>query len=103
MKLLLVIVLYREQAVQSLTVRSLQNALAEAPDLATDLGFYLYDNSPEPFPIPAGLLPKPVHVCQPRANRGLAVAYNAALDIAMRDGAEWLVLLDSDTELTRTF
>jgi glycosyltransferase involved in cell wall biosynthesis len=40
---------------------------------------------------------------QPKRNTGLAHAYNTALDLAIKQNIPWLLLLDSDTEVTLSF
>jgi hypothetical protein len=98
-----VIVLYRERAEDSTTVRSLQQVLAQSAALASRLLVCVYDNSPEPAPLPPQLFPCSYVSFQPRQNMGLAVAYNTALGVAKECGSPWLLLLDSDTEVTNAY
>jgi GT2 family glycosyltransferase len=98
-----VIVLYRERAENSLTVRSLRAAISQRPELAGQLLVCLYDNTPAPSPIPEHLFPAETLVFQPGTNSGLPPAYNQALRVAEARGLEWLLLLDSDTEVTADF
>ncbi len=98
-----VIVLYRERAEDSIAIRSLQQVLERTGALADRLFICVYDNSAEP-----ALLPPDLFACnwasfQPRRNTGLAVAYNAALDVANQHDIAWLLLLDSDTEVTADY
>jgi GT2 family glycosyltransferase len=99
----IVVVLYEESATQSLTVCSLRRAFAEKLNLAPHFSVLLYDNSWHPEPIPPDLLPNGVEAVQPGRNLGLAVAYNEALDRAEEQGFPWLLLLDSDTQITGEF
>jgi glycosyltransferase involved in cell wall biosynthesis len=99
----IVIVLYEEIAAQSRTVCSLNRALAEMPELIPHFSVLLYDNSWHPEPIPPDLLPGRVEAMQPGRNLGLAAAYNEALGRAEEQGFSWLLLLDSDTQISREF
>ena len=101
--LCVVIVLYRQRAMESRTVETLRNALAETPSVAGQLLICLYDNTPEPEPIPDHLFAAETLVFQPGSNGGLPPAYNQALAVAEARGLQWLLLLDSDTEITATF
>jgi GT2 family glycosyltransferase len=100
---LAVVVLYRENASESRTIRCLQQSFAAEPQLADSIFLHLYENSPEPSPIPPELFARPFHLSQPRRNNGIASAYNEALRLAQERGIEWLLLLDSDTEVTPAF
>jgi glycosyltransferase involved in cell wall biosynthesis len=98
-----VVVLYREAAEQSRTIRSLQKAMQDNPSIASGLFICVYDNSPRPAAIPKELFPCEWVAFQPRRNLGLAEAYNTALHVAQQSGMGWLLLLDSDTEVTASF
>ncbi|MFZ0593580.1 MAG: hypothetical protein WAM39_24185 [Bryobacteraceae bacterium] len=98
-----VIVLYRERAQESRTVQTLQRALSLDPSLAARLLVCIYDNTPEPYPVPEDLFPAETLVFQPGENLGLPPAYNKALEVAEAQGISWLLLLDSDTDLTASF
>ena len=98
MKIAAVLVLYKRGPEQSETFRSLRAGLRERPALAAQFSLQLYDNSPQAHPIPA--LAICVDYTWDAANPGLAQAYNAGLRHALKDGAEWLLLLDQDTVLT---
>lgn len=71
--------------------------------LVPNFSFLIYDNSREPEPIPLDVLPASFRVAQSRSNRGIAVAYNEALREAEMRGCTWLLLLDSDTQVTAAF
>ncbi len=93
-----VIVLYRQAASDSATLRTL---LASAEGITPDrivLKVLLYDNTPGAESGPA--LPQEFVLYRAaRKNRGLAGAYNDALRMAEEGGYEWLLTLDQDTEL----
>lgn len=98
-----VIVLYRERAQESRTVQTLQRALSADRSLAAHLLVCIYDNTPDPYPVPEHLFPAETLVFQPGSNGGLPPAYNKALAVAEARGIGWLLLLDSDTALTASF
>jgi GT2 family glycosyltransferase len=81
----------------------MRDALVEAPSLAGKLLICVYDNTPQPKAIPDGLFAAETLVFQPGSNGGLPPAYNKALAVAESRGVNWLLLLDSDTEITATF
>lgn len=101
--LCVVIVLYRQRAMESRTVRTLRDALLKSAALAGQLCICIYDNSPLPQPVPDDLFAVETLVFQPGFNGGLPPAYNQALAIAEARQATWLLLLDSDTEITPAF
>jgi glycosyltransferase involved in cell wall biosynthesis len=78
-------------------------ALSALPQLRNQFLVYLYDNSPEPAPISDELFPCPYVAVHPKRNSGLPKAYNMALELALSREIPWLVLLDSDTEVTASF
>lgn len=102
-RLCAVVVLYREEAGESLTVRSFDRAMRCEPALASDIFVCVYDNSPHPAPLPRDLFPCEWVGFQPHRNNGLAEAYNSALQVARQGEIKWLLLLDSDTEVTLAF
>jgi GT2 family glycosyltransferase len=102
-RLCAVVVLYQEEAVESLTIRSFNQAMRSEPGLISEIFVCVYDNSPQPSPLPRDLFPCEWAAFQPRRNNGLAEAYNVALEAARRGEIKWLLLLDSDTEVTAAF
>lgn len=97
-RILAVVALYDCKLSNSATLRSLSKATqADAVELRT----LIVDNSPEQNPQPA-LEEGVLYVGVPR-NEGLAGAYNRALEIACRDGFDWLLTLDQDTCLPAEF
>ncbi|ADV81605.1 glycosyltransferase [Terriglobus saanensis] len=99
--LIAVIVLYQRQPQESEAFVSLSSLLQQEPGLREQIHVLLYDNSPEPHTVPPASFPLTYH--SDPSNRGLAPAYNAALDLAHQQGAPWLLLLDHDTELTPAY
>jgi GT2 family glycosyltransferase len=97
-----VAVLYKRSIPESEAVASLCRILTERPQWQSRFALILYDNSPEPQPVPAGL-PVPITYVHDAANGGLGAAYNYALDAAARAGTPWLLLLDQDTHLTHEY
>jgi GT2 family glycosyltransferase len=100
--ILAVVVLYRCELAHSQSVSSLFRILREHPELARHFSPLLYDNSPEPQEntMQATL---PVDYVHDPSNRGLATAYNFALERAEAEQRAWLLLLDQDTVLTEEF
>jgi GT2 family glycosyltransferase len=97
-----VAVLYKQSILESASIASLLRILDEHPDWRQMFSLVLYDNSPEPQPLPADLSVTPVYIHN-GSNGGLAPAYQHALDRAAAAGAPWLLLLDQDTTLTEAF
>jgi GT2 family glycosyltransferase len=97
-----VVVLYRRAPRDSAALQGLLAALRKDPDCGINL--LVYDNSPESSeaqvtrPRPGA----PMYVHDPE-NGGLLAAYRKALAEAIRNRAEWLLLLDHDTEVTAEF
>lgn len=94
---LAVLVLYQVEAPRSRTFVSLCRALAQS-DLWSRFTLLIYDNSPLPQDVPA-----PCSYIHDPGNGGLLAAYQAALRLAEKQGDEWLLLLDQDTELTGAY
>ncbi len=99
-----VVVLYRNTVQGSATLQSLRHIFAAQPALMERMPLLIYDNSPEPQDAPPGqVFGAAVQYRHDATNRGLAAAYSFALDIAVSEGADWLLLLDQDTTLTGDF
>lgn len=89
-KVLLVVVLYKEQLYSTLTWKTLL-----ASNVRSDrVSLYVHDNSPSSQSIST-----PLCVCyyHDAENSGLSVAYNQAAQYAYNEGYDWLLLLDQDT------
>src|SRR5579859_4169690 len=95
-------VLYKRAIAESEAVASLCRILEERPGWKSRVALVLYDNSPQPQAVPAGL-PAPVTYVHDASNGGLGAAYNYALAAAMRADTPWLLLLDQDTHVTHDY
>ena len=96
-----VIVLYKIAPAKSVSLQTLLTARKQMPQGRCYLKMLLYDNTPggqDP-----GLLPDGVNYEAATENRGLAPAYNRALEIAHTQGFDWLLTLDQDTALPPEF
>ena len=98
-----VIVLYKENAIQSESLSSLQRICTSDPSIAARLKVLVQDNSPESQPLPPGPYPCPIDYFHAPTNPGLADAYNRARALAEKDHIQWLLTLDQDTVLDRHF
>lgn len=90
-----VIVLYGLAPEESPAFRSLVEARARIMPALGRISIVLWDNSPSSrsdIPLPEDV----TYVHDPR-NPGLAGAYNASLEMALRRGSKWLITLDQDT------
>ena len=95
-----VVVLYRCAPEDSPALCGLQSALHADP--AAAIRVLVYDNSPAGNP-PAPTLPDNIVYLHDPANGGLLAAYTHAQQQAQASGAEWLLLLDQDTQVTADF
>jgi GT2 family glycosyltransferase len=100
-RLLAVVVLYKQKPSDSSTLNSLRLAISRLDAGQADIRIVLYDNTP------GGQdtldLPPDVHYKADIENGGLAKAYNYALEIAHQDGYDWMLTLDQDTSLPIDF
>lgn len=103
-KIQAVVVLYRSTIDGSATLQSLRGILAALPTWREQISLLIYDNSPDPQP-GEGLqyLGIDAQYRHDSSNGGLATAYGHALDLAVANGLDWLLLLDQDTTLTAEF
>ncbi len=97
-RIFVVVVLYRQKPSESIAVTALSSLLSVDVELASHFQILLYDNSPQAQPLTAGFA-----YIHDATNRGLVQAYNYALHQAVAAKAEWLLLLDQDTELTSAY
>jgi GT2 family glycosyltransferase len=96
-KATVVIVLYRVAIASSPAFRSVMHARENLDSQVGRVSILLWDNGPAPqenLNLPDGVQ----YVSDPR-NLGLANAYNRALEIAIGQGAEWLITLDQDSAI----
>lgn len=89
MKILAVIVLYKESLYSSRTYLSL---LRSNPDLS----IFIYDNSPTPMHNQSEFSSY-IYVHDP-LNRGVSYAYNRGAEYAQINNFDWILLLDQDTK-----
>lgn len=101
MQILAVIVRYKVPLAESETVKTMANNFAMHVDCAHKVKVLIWDNSPEPSPSHA--LPFDFLYRHSSKNVGVSGAYNAALELAMQMGCQWMLLLDQDTSLPSTF
>jgi GT2 family glycosyltransferase len=101
MRIMAVVVLYHTLPVNSRSFQSLQNASRQLPPGSLSLRVILYDNTPggqKPGELPADV----VYQADPQ-NGGTAAAYNHAMEVAVREGIAWLLVLDQDSVLPVDF
>jgi len=96
-----VIVLYGMAPDESPAFRSLVEARKNLPAHEANVPIVLWDNSPSPH-LPAQLPNEVTYHHDPR-NPGLAFAYNQALEVAARNGSDWLITLDQDTTVPHDY
>jgi GT2 family glycosyltransferase len=102
MKLFAILVIYNCKIEESKTFKSLLLNYIKDPKAFRNLKLLIYDNS---------LLAQAIHSPIPfehqyfhdRNNKGLAVAYNYALNEAIKTSYDWLLLLDQDSFLPEDF
>lgn len=102
MNLLAVLVIYNCKIEEAKTLKSLLQNYANNPKIFENFRLIIYDNS---------LLKQTIHLTIPfdhqyihdRNNEGLAVAYNYALNEAIKTSSPWLLLLDQDSLLPEDF
>jgi GT2 family glycosyltransferase len=95
--LYIIIVLYKTKLEDSLTFKALKKNLSLLKDLGSKI--LIYNNSPE-IEIPQS---NDYVIYTPTENLMLAGAYNYALQKAIENKAQWLLLLDQDTELNQDY
>jgi GT2 family glycosyltransferase len=93
-------VFYRRRVADSESLRQLVGLCGAALDGLRLIKIVAYDNSPGPE---SQEIPPGVEYVGDLANGGVTAAYNHALKRARLAGADWLWLLDQDTQLTADF
>lgn len=104
MKITMVVVLYKLKPEESKTFMTLKQTLFSNKEYLNDFELILYDNSPESHVFDSHNY-KGIHLSyhhDPR-NLGIVTAYNYAWECAKRNGSQWLLLLDHDTEITASY
>lgn len=102
MRLCIVIVLYNCKISNSKTILSLINNFHENPKIFANVRVIIYDNS---------LICQDIEIVIPflftyfhdPSNKGLAAAYNYALNEAIIDSCSWLLLFDQDSQVAKDF
>ena len=100
-RILAVVVLYQLQPEDSRAFVTLKQAAEQLRAKGGNIKILLYDNAPpevSPNSFPAYVMYEGA-----KDNRGLAGAYNRALELAVNEGYEWLLTLDQDTSLPEDF
>lgn len=92
----IVLVLYKTNLQDSLSYTSFLQHVAH---LSIPYSLLIYNNSPE-VTVPASAS---YEVITAQQNHFLQGAYTEALRVAQKNGAEWLLLLDQDTQLTDAY
>lgn len=101
-EILAVVVLYRCNLLDSLTIKSLLVDYISNPEPYKKFRLIIYDNSEIKQSIKVQL-PFRFNIIQDESNAGLAKAYNFALDSARANSINWLLLLDQDSTLPNRF
>jgi GT2 family glycosyltransferase len=101
MRILIVTVRYKTSLEGSQTITSLSEAFRAHPDLLSNIGLLIWDNSPAALDHPH--LPFPFEYRHAGENLGVSGAYNRALEIAETADCKWMLLLDQDTTLPDGF
>ena len=99
--ILVVLVLYQREISCSLSLTSFSRALEES-GLTSQFRLLVYDNSPFQSVLP-DKIPMPFSCIHDPANGGLFRAYSTAMQLAEKEGYEWLLLLDQDTVLNEGY
>lgn len=93
----IILVLYKTNLSESSSYIALRNGIKF---LTIPYSILIYNNSPE-IEIKSSSLDETV--INSSSNKMLAGAYNEALEIAIKNNSEWLLILDQDTELTAEY
>jgi GT2 family glycosyltransferase len=100
MKATIVIVVYNIHPEHSKTFSSFLNVLTDMKE--SNIAIIVYDNSPQRHDLnPNASLP--IIYRHDGRNPGIAAAYNYALQEANKNGSEWLLLLDHDTQISSEY
>ena len=100
-RILIIVVLYKMQPSESLTMKGLLDSFASCPALRDSFDVLIWDNSPTPLQNPESL--SSFQYKHSPENIGVSGAYNRAMKIAGETGCQWLLLLDQDTGLPPDF
>lgn len=100
-RVLAVIVLYEQTPQDSVSFQTLDAAIKHARPGKLSLKTFFYDNTPGGQA--SSKYPDKSSYEAPGENRGIAEAYNRAIEIAYQEGFDWLLTLDQDTKLPIDF
>ncbi|WP_044747192.1 glycosyltransferase [Bacillus alveayuensis] len=103
MQLTIVIVLYKKDFTNSQTMVSLYDNLLKYDKYTDMYSILIYDNSPIRHDVPNEFRKYNIHYVHDQTNSGLAHAYNIALTMAESNNCKWIMLLDQDTSLNKSF
>ncbi|ADW71146.1 glycosyltransferase family protein [Granulicella tundricola] len=98
---LAIVVVYRQHPGESTSLLTLEETIRRAGTTSPRISILVADNTPggqQPGSLSPGIEYRPY----PK-NPGLAVPYNDALATARREGFDWLLTLDQDTQLPPDF
>jgi GT2 family glycosyltransferase len=98
---LAIVVVYRQRPGKSTSLITLEETVRRAAMPSTRVSILVADNTPgghQPGPLSPGIEYRPYP-----QNPGLAGPYNDALATARREGFDWLLTLDQDTQLPPDF
>ena len=98
---LAIVVVYRQRPGESPSLITLEETVRRAATPCLRVSILVADNTPggqQPGSLSTGIEYRPYP-----QNPGLAVAYNDALATARREGFDWLLTLDQDTQLPPDF
>ncbi len=102
MSILSVVVICNRKVEKAQTVISLVKAFRNNPAAFKTFELVIYDNSLDSQVLPLGI-PFPCEYKHDPKNGGLAAAYNYALQRAVAEGYDWLLLFDDDTSVPVDF
>lgn len=102
-RLVVVIVLYEMLLSQSTTYQTFITAYDCATNPFENLDLIIYDNSLSAGGMNIKHLLLPITYIHDPSNGGIASAYNYALNEAIHNGSNWLLLLDQDSTLPTDF
>jgi GT2 family glycosyltransferase len=91
MKVLIIIVLYKQTPEESISYNSLSQQMRD--EMLFEYMFYMHDNSP----VKTNIVDKNVYYSHHPENPGLSFAFNRAAEYAKKNDFNWMLLSDQDT------
>jgi GT2 family glycosyltransferase len=101
MQILAVVVLYKSAFEDSTTLRTLNAEFERCNDLRNQISVLVWDNSPAPSML--NERKGAFEYRHSKTNLGVAGAGNGAMEYALAQGYQWMLLLDQDTEIKTGF